>query len=77
MDLDTRKIAFVQEFLKLQSEDVVSRFEKILKKEKKNTSENLYEPMSHEELNKRIDQSEVKFRSNRFKSSSELLAKYQ
>ncbi|EKF55455.1 hypothetical protein I215_07092 [Galbibacter marinus] len=35
MDLDTRKIAFVQEFLKLQSDDVVSRFEKILKKGKK------------------------------------------
>lgn len=77
MDLDTRKIAFVQEFLKLQSEDVVSRFEKILKKEKKNTTDNPYEPMSREELNKRIDQSEADFRNHRFKSSSELLAKYQ
>jgi len=77
MDLDTRKIASVQEFLKLQSEDVVSRFEKILKKEKKNTSDSPYEPMSHEELNKRIHQSEADFRKNRFKSSSELLAKYR
>ena len=36
MNLEARKIEFVQEFLKLQSEDAVSRLEKILRKEKKN-----------------------------------------
>ena len=34
MNLEARKIEFVQEFLKLQSEEVISRLEKILKKEK-------------------------------------------
>lgn len=33
MDLQTRKIKFVQEFLKLQSEQAISRLEKILQKE--------------------------------------------
>lgn len=32
MDIQTRKIKFVQTFLKLQSEDVISKLEKILKK---------------------------------------------
>ncbi len=33
--------------------------------------------MTIEELNKRIDQSESDFKKNRFKTSSELLAKYE
>ncbi len=77
MNLEARKIEFVQEFLKLQSEEAVSRLEKILKKEKNASDEQIFEPMTQDELNKRIDQSESDFRNNRFKSSSELLAKYE
>ncbi|WP_026777467.1 hypothetical protein [Polaribacter sp. Hel_I_88] len=76
MSLETRKIEFVQEFLNLQSEDIVSRLEKILRKEKK-TSEKILEPMTIAEFNERIDKSESDFKNNRFKSSSELLAKYE
>ncbi len=77
MNLEARKIEFVQEFLKLQSEEAVSRLEKILRKEKKASDERIFEPMTEDELNKRIDQSESDFRNNRFKNSSELLAKYE
>jgi hypothetical protein len=77
MSLEARKIEFVQEFLKLQSEEVVSRLEKILRKERIASDERIFEPMTKDELNKRIDQSESDFLNNRFKSSSELLAKYE
>ncbi|EDM45091.1 hypothetical protein SCB49_03184 [unidentified eubacterium SCB49] len=77
MNLDARKIEFVQEFLKLQSEEAVSRLEKILRKEKNASDERIFEPMTQDELNKRIDKSESDFRNNRFKSSSKLLAKYE
>jgi len=77
MDLQSRKIEFVQEFLKVQSEEIISRLEKILRKEKKATDNRTFEPMTKDELNKRIDQSESDFLNNRFKSSSELLAKYE
>jgi len=76
MDLQSRKIEFIQEFLKIQSEEAISRLEKLLKKEKKVTETNELEPMSEEQLNKRIDQSESDFKNKRFKNSSELLAKY-
>ncbi len=76
MNLEARKIEFVQEFLNLQNEDIVSRLEKILRKEK-NTSEKIFEPMTIAEFNERIDKSESDFKNNRFKSSSELLAKYE
>lgn len=77
MNLEARKIEFVQEFLKLQSEEAISRLEKILRKEKNASNERKFEPMTQEELNKRMDKSESDFRNNRFKSSSELLAKYK
>tara|TARA_R110000868_G_C10729341_1_gene751474 strand:- start:515 stop:748 length:234 start_codon:yes stop_codon:yes gene_type:complete len=77
MNLEARKIEFIQEFLKLQSEEAISRFEKILKKEKNATPDRVVSPMNQDELEKRIDQSESDFKNNRFKSSAELLAKYE
>lgn len=77
MNIEARKIEFVQEFLKLESEDAISKLEKILREEKNNSDERIVEPMTKEELNKRIDQSESDFQNNRYKSSTELLAKYE
>ena len=77
MNIEARKIEFVQAFLKLQSEEVISKLEKILRKEQETSNEQLFTPMTNEELNKRIDQAESDFRNKRFKSSSELLAKYK
>ncbi|MEQ6120961.1 hypothetical protein [Reichenbachiella sp. MALMAid0571] len=77
MNLEARKIEFIQEFLKLQSEEAVSRLEKILRKEKKSSDEQIIEPMTQDELNKRIDQSESDFRNNKFKTSFELLEKIE
>lgn len=77
MNLEARKIEFIQEFLKLQSEEAITRLEKMLRNEKQHSKEINFEPMSQEDLNKRIDQSESDFRNNRFKNSSELIAKYK
>ncbi len=52
MNIEARKIEFVKEFLKVQSEEVISRLEKILKKEQKTSTEQLFEPMTQEELEK-------------------------
>tara|TARA_B110000908_G_C10110617_1_gene382869 strand:+ start:356 stop:580 length:225 start_codon:yes stop_codon:yes gene_type:complete len=73
MDIQTRKIEFVQEFLKLQSDELVSVLKNIQKSE---TKENL-KPMSMgEELNKRIDRSEKDFETGNYKSHEEVFAKY-
>ncbi len=55
MDIQTRKINFIQEFLKIQNEEVVIRFEEILNKEKDRNPDRLLSSMSIEDLNKRID----------------------
>ena len=74
MDLQTRKLEFIQEFLKLQSEEVISQFESLMKKR---NSKDLFKPMSIEEFNKGIDKSEDDFKNGRYKTSPELLAKYK
>lgn len=76
MDLQSRKIEFIQEFLKIQSEEAISKLEKLLKKEKKSLDKTQY-PMTEKELNQRIDRSEDDFKNNRYKTSTELLSKYQ
>lgn len=56
MDIQTRKIEFVQEFLKLQNEEIILLFEKLLKSSVNSLHNNTHK-MSLQELNRRIDQS--------------------
>lgn len=77
MDIQTRKIEFVRRFLILEDEKLVSQFEKLLKENQIEEADEQFKPMSFSELNKRIDKSEKDFKDNRYKSTSELLAKYQ
>jgi hypothetical protein len=68
MDIQTRKIEFVQAFLKLQSENVIARFEKMLKTENEE-----FKSMSIEEFNKRIDNSLLDSKNDRVIEATELL----
>ncbi|MEX0811681.1 MAG: hypothetical protein WD048_05655 [Chitinophagales bacterium] len=77
MDLQSRKIEFVQEFLKLENEALVSHFEQLLRNIKKESTTEEVKALSVEELNKRIKQSELDFEEGKFKSSTELLSKYK
>lgn len=76
MDIQSRKLEFIQDFLKLQSEEVIAQFEKLLKKAKNIEEENKLENLSVEELNERISKSEDDFENKKFKTTSELLSKY-
>ncbi|SDB52325.1 hypothetical protein SAMN03097699_1895 [Flavobacteriaceae bacterium MAR_2010_188] len=75
MDLQTRKLELIQEFLKIQSEDVISRLEKILRKENKISENENFKPMTIEEFNSRIDQSMEDSKNGRLIEASELKAK--
>ena len=70
MNNETRKIEFVQAFLNLQSEELISQFEKLLKKTKQTEKE--LKPFTIEELQERIAKSEDDFENGRFKTQEEL-----
>jgi predicted transcriptional regulator len=75
MDLQTRKLELIQEFLKIQSVEIITRLEKILKKESQKTAEEEFKPMTIEEFNARIDQSMEDSKNGRLVGESELKAK--
>jgi len=77
MDIQTRKISFVQEFLKLQNEKIILRFEKLLQNEKKNIVENDIQPMSIEEFNRRIDLSLEDSKKGRLTEANELISEIE
>ncbi len=57
MDLQTRKLTFIQEFLRIQNEEIISGLEEMLKKRKAELYEENLKPMSMEQFNADIDQS--------------------
>ncbi|WP_194975513.1 hypothetical protein [Aquiflexum lacus] len=77
MNIESRKIKFVQEFLKLQNEKAISKLEKLLNKEKEELNGISHSPFEQEGLNNRIEISELDFKKGMFKSSDELLEKFQ
>jgi hypothetical protein len=72
MDIQSRKIDFIQEFLKIQNEDLISRLEKLLRSNK-TKEETAFEPMTIDELNARIDKSINDSKNNKLTSSNDLL----
>ena len=77
MDLQARKIAFVQEFLSIESEEMISRLEKLLKKDKTTKADADFRPMTIAELNRRIDQSEQDSINGRLTEMDDFLAEIE
>ena len=57
MDIQTRKINFVQEFLRLRNIKLIEKLEKILLEDKAKDYEDNLKPMSVDNFNKMIDKS--------------------
>lgn len=75
MDLDTRKVIFIREFPKLESEKAISQFEKLLKKETKADLE--LNPMAIAEFHKRIDASLDDSNNERITDVDELISEIE
>ncbi|HUH25627.1 MAG TPA: hypothetical protein VLY87_03305 [Flavobacterium sp.] len=75
MDIQTRKIEFIQEFLKLQNEELISRLESLLRTSKSKNDD--FEQMTIDELNSRVDQSMNDSKSDRLTISDDLIAEIE
>lgn len=74
MELEARKIEFVQEFLRLQNEEIVSGLEKLLRKKIELIEKNL-QPMSMEQYEAEIDQAMEYSKNGRMIEVNDLKAK--
>ncbi|WP_396188503.1 hypothetical protein [Flavobacterium sp.] len=75
MDLQTRKILFIQEFLKLESEKAISHLEKLLQKE--TIEDTVIKPMTIKQYQKRIDKSIKDSENGRLTESSQLMSEIE
>ncbi len=75
MDLQTRKLNFIQDFIKLESEEAISQLEKLLQKETQNNTE--LKPMTMKEFQKRIDQSTEDSQNRRLTENSKLISEIE
>jgi len=75
MDIQTRKIEFIQEFLKLQNEELISRLENLLRASKSKNDD--FKQMTTDELNSRVDQSMNDSKNDRLTNSDDLIAEIE
>ncbi|TVR40687.1 MAG: hypothetical protein EA392_03090 [Cryomorphaceae bacterium] len=75
MDIQTRKINFVQEFLRLQNEELISALEALLREKKALGYEQNLKPMSEQQLNDDIDQSLKDAETGKHLSAKQLKSK--
>jgi hypothetical protein len=75
VDLSTRKLNFIQDFLKLESEKAISHLEEILQKATQPNSE--LKPMTLNEFQKRIDQSTEDSKNERLSSNSNMISEIE
>ena len=72
MDIQTRKIEFVQELLKLENEELLTQLEDLLHSVN-SSNDSDFKPMSVTELNKRIDQSIDDSKNEKLTSTNDLI----
>lgn len=73
MNTVDRKLKFVQEFLRITDEETIGKLEQLLRSERIRKISNDIKPLTVEELNEKIDLSEMDFKNGRFVENSELL----
>ncbi len=73
MDIQTRKIQFIQEVLRLNNEKIIENLEKILHQEKKKGMKE-FSQMTIEEYNTLIDQAENDSLNNRIFNAGDILS---
>jgi hypothetical protein len=72
MDLQQRKIHFVQDFLRINDEELVNVLENTLKSEKSKILSRPVKPYTIAELNEKIELAEEDIKNNRTKTTDEL-----
>ncbi len=72
MNIQARKINFIQEFLRIDSEELINKLDKFLHIEKSKIYEQELKPMSMDSFNAAIDQSEDDAANGRVVEAKEL-----
>ncbi len=73
MNIATRKMNFIQEFLRISDEDLIGKLEKLLSAERQKKYKQQLKPMSIDKFMDDIEQSEEDARNGRLTDADELI----
>jgi len=73
MDLQNRKIQFIQEVLRLKNEKIIEKLERLLHREKEKIVEQEFSKMTIDEFNSMIDQAENDSENGRIFNAGEII----
>jgi seryl-tRNA(Sec) selenium transferase len=76
MNIESRKLLFIQEFLRVKNEEIIIGLEKTLKQWKSKQYEKELRPMDLEQFNKEIDQALTDSREDNVIKATELRKKW-
>ena len=71
MDLQSRKLSFIEDFLRLTNEEIIEKLEKILKQERNKALGNSLKPMTQEDIDQGIAEAEEDIKNGRVYSTEE------
>lgn len=74
MDIQTRKLSFIQEFIKVADSYLLDKFEELMKQERNKTVEKEIKPMTIDEYEHRIFKALEDVKNKRVKHARELKA---
>lgn len=73
MDIQRRKQAIIEEFMRIENESIISLFEKVLERKRSFEKEVSPSPMSLEQLNEEIDKALSDYQDGKSKDARKLL----
>jgi len=73
MDLQTRKIQFIQEVLRVKNEKIIKKMEDLLHRERKKIAADEPVPMTMDDFNAMIDRAESDAENGRLYNSGEIM----
>ncbi len=77
MDLEARKLSIIEKFIQLQNIEILSEVENLLAKVKGKNKNDVFQPMSIDEFNKRIDKSMDDSKNGKLISNDELISEIE
>ncbi len=72
MDLQTRKLQFIQEFLRTANSSILEKFEKMLRQERKRIYEEEVKPMTLNQYEKRMNLAMDDYKNNKVTNARKL-----
>lgn len=77
MNIEAKKLSFIQEFLRIDNENIINALENLLRSSKSDIFEANLKPMTLEQLNSEIDSALEDEKSNKITKAKDLKQKIQ